>query len=140
MHSRQKTQQANLRIERNLVCLMPDIVSRVVQLWSDTNPVAGYTGGYLPSLTTLFYETADNVDAMRRRIVDLQSETGSIPDENLRLTANAVLTSLRTQLDLPRPSGAGPSGTGMGGVYAAADGIFYIVLKGHSIEEEETNR
>ncbi len=41
-----------------------------------------------------------------------------------------MLTSLRTQIDLSRPSGAGPSGTGMGGVWAAADGIFYIVLKG----------
>ena len=66
---------------------------------------------------------------MRARIDVLRLRLGDI-DNDLRVTADAVLTSLRTQIDLSRPSGAGPSGTGMGGVWAAADGIFYIVLKG----------
>lgn len=108
---------------------MPDVVSEIVDLWSDMNPVAGYTGGHLSTLTTLFEQTADNVDKMRARIQALREQLGAIADADLRTTAEAVLTSLRTQLDLSRPSGAGPSGTGMGGVWAAADGVFYIVLK-----------
>ena len=108
---------------------MADVISQIVDLWSDMNPVAGYTGGHLSTLTTLFTETSDNLEAMRSRIMSLRGQLGDIADENLRVTADAVLTSLKTQLDLPRPSGAGPSGTGMGGVYSAADGVFYIVLK-----------
>jgi len=106
-----------------------DVISEIVSLWSDMNPVVGYTGGHLSSLTTLFTGSANNVDAMHQRIVALRGETGGISDPRLRVTADAILTSLQTQLDLARPSGAGPSGTGMGGVYAAADGVFYIVLK-----------
>ena len=108
---------------------MADVISEIVSLWSDMNPVVGYTGGHLSSLTTLFTGSANNVDAMHQRIVALRGETGGISDPRLRVTADAILTSLQTQLDLARPSGAGPSGTGMGGVYAAADGVFYIVLK-----------
>lgn len=111
---------------------MTDPTSQIVDLWSDMNPVAGYTSGHLTTLAALFKETSDNLETMRSRIQDLRGDLGGIDDENLRLTAAAILTSLKTQLDLPRPSGAGPSGTGMGGVYAAADGIFYIVLKGDS--------
>ncbi|HVR98446.1 MAG TPA: hypothetical protein VMW27_17665 [Thermoanaerobaculia bacterium] len=108
---------------------MKDLTSDIVDLWSDMNPVAGYTGGHLAKLTTLFTSSADNMDAMRARIQELRARLGEIPEAGLQATAAAILTSLRTQLDLSRPSGAGPSGTGMGGVYAAADGIFYIVLK-----------
>ena len=108
---------------------MADVISEIVTLWSDMNPVVGYTGGYLSSLTSLFTGTADNVEAVRQRVGALRGQTGGITDPKERATADAVLTSLVTQLGLVRPSGAGPSGTGMGGVYAAADGVFYIVLK-----------
>jgi hypothetical protein len=108
---------------------MNDVISAIVDLWSDLNPVAGYTSGHLATLTTLFKQTADNLEAMRGRLQKLRAGLGAIPDADLRVTADAILTSLRTQLDLGRPSGAGPSGTGMGGVWAAADGVFYIVLK-----------
>ncbi len=105
-------------------------IKKIVQLWSDANPVAGYTGGHLSELTSLFVETPDNLRAMRARIDKLQLESqANITDADIRATAEAVLTSLRTQLDLARPSGAGPSGTGMSGLWAAADGVFYIVLK-----------
>ncbi|HWB72165.1 MAG TPA: hypothetical protein VG452_08095 [Egibacteraceae bacterium] len=106
-----------------------DVVTAIVELWADLNPVAGYTSGHLATLSSLFVETAENLEAMRERIDQLAQRVADIAHVDLRATAAAVLTSLRTQLDLPRPSGAGPSGTGMGGVYAAADGIFYIVLK-----------
>jgi hypothetical protein len=108
---------------------MSDVISQIVDLWSDINPVVGYTGGHKSTLTTLFKQTADNLEAMRTRIRALRGELGGIESPDLRVTADAVLTSLATQLELSRPSGAGPSGTGMGGVYAAADGVFYIVLK-----------
>jgi Bacterial protein of unknown function (DUF885) len=108
---------------------MTDVISQIVGLWSDINPVVGYTSGHLSTLTTLFKQTADHLEAMRSRIQRLRGTLGTITDANLRVTADAVLTSLATQLELSRPSGAGPSGTGMGGVYAAADGVFYIVLK-----------
>jgi hypothetical protein len=106
-----------------------DIASEIVDLWSAVNPVAGYTGGHLDELTALPMQTAEAVEAMRARIGRLRAKLPSIPDDRMRQTAAALLTSLETQLALPRPSGSGPSGTGMGGVYAAADGIFYIVLK-----------
>jgi len=109
---------------------MTDVISRIVDLWSDMNPVVGYTSGRRKTLTALFKETSDNLETMRARIQDLHGDLDGTVDKDLRATAGAVLTSLKTQLDLPRPSGAGPSGTGMGGVYAAADGVFYIVLKG----------
>src|SRR5712692_1720805 len=109
---------------------MTNVISRIVDLWSDVNPVAGYTSGYRKTLTALFKETSDNLATMRARIQDLRGDLDGTVDKDLRATAGAVLTLLKTQLDLPRPSGAGPSGTGMGGVYAAADGVFYIVLKG----------
>lgn len=108
---------------------MADVVSQIVNLWSDINPVAGYTSGHLQQLTGLFLQTPDNVEAMHRRFQQLRGQLDEIADHHLRFTADAVLVSLRTSLDLARPSGAGPSGTGMGGVYAAADGIFYILLK-----------
>ncbi len=109
---------------------MPDIVTDIVDLWSDLNPAAGYTGGHLATLTTLFQQTGDATHAMQERIRGLEARLPEIGDDDLRTTAAAVLTSLGTQLLMSRPSGAGPSGTGMGGVWAAADGVFYIVLKG----------
>lgn len=113
---------------------MTDTIARIVDLWSDMNPVAGYTGGRRQTLTTLFEASARHVEAMRGRIAGLRTELEGIADPSLRFTAAAVLTSLRTQLDLARPSGAGPSGTGMGGVWAAADGVFYLMLKGQDKE------
>jgi hypothetical protein len=106
-----------------------DTIARIVTLWSDMNPVAGYTSGHQPALTALFMQSAQNAEAMRARIHGLRAELGTIGAGALRATADAILTSLQTQLALSRPSGAGPSGTGIGGVWAAADGIFYIVLK-----------
>jgi hypothetical protein len=106
-----------------------DVTARISDLWSDINPVAGYTGGHLSSLTKLFFQTADSLHDMRSRIEVLRRELKQIPDVDLRGTADAILTTLKTQLELARPSGTGPSGTGAGGVYAAADGVFYIVLK-----------
>jgi hypothetical protein len=108
---------------------MSDVITDIVNLWSEMNPVAGYTSGHLAALTTLFEQSAENADKMRAGIKGLQERTGEIADENLQITASAILTSLKTQLAMSRPSGAGPSGTGMGGVWAAADGVFYIVLK-----------
>lgn len=109
--------------------IMSDIINDIIQVWSDINPVAGYTGGYLISLDGLFMQNPENCEKMRMRIFGLQQRIDEIQDDRLKSTANALLVSFKTQLDMVRPSGAGPSGTGMGGVYAAADGIFYIVLK-----------
>ncbi len=106
------------------------IIDELVDTWSDLNPPVGYTSGHLGQLTELFVQTAENMHDMRARIDKLAAELGEIDDDDERATAAAVLTSLRTQIDLSRPSGAGPSGTGMGGVWAAADGVFYLVLKG----------
>jgi hypothetical protein len=108
------------------------VTDAIVDLWAGLNPAAGYTSGHFESLTTLFLQTADNLNAVRSRIADLRDRLDEIVDPDLRLTADAVLTSLKTQIDLARPSGAGPSGTSAGGVAAAADGVFYIVLKGGS--------
>ncbi len=108
---------------------MSQITTDIINLWSDLNPTAGYTSGYLNELTTLFIQNPGNVETMRTRIHNLQKRLKEIEDNKLRTTAGTVLVALKTQLDMVRPSGAGPSGTGMGGVYAAADGIFYIVLK-----------
>jgi hypothetical protein len=108
---------------------MENLDSQIVDLWSDINPVVGYTSGHLNSLDTLFKQTLENMEIMRNRIRLLRSQLSNITDVDIRLTASAVLTSLKTQLDMPRPSGAGPSGTGMSGIGAAGDGIFYIVLK-----------
>lgn len=108
---------------------MPGIIAEIINLWSDLNPAAGYTSGHLKELTTLFIQSPENGERMRTRIYDLQKRLDEIKDHQLQITADAVLVALRTQLDMARPSGAGPSGTGMGGVYAAADGIFYTVLK-----------
>lgn len=107
-----------------------DVTSDIVNLWAGMNPAAGYTGGYYASLTTLFMGTADNLNSVRFRIATLRRRLGEIGDPDLRATADAVLTSLKTQIDMARPSGAGPSGTSAGGIAAAADGVFYIVLKG----------
>lgn len=106
------------------------LVQDIIQLWSDLNPSAGYTGGYLKTLTQVFFESAENLHVMRKRIDDLRARVGELGDAKLERTAAGILTALTTQINMPRASGAGPSGTGMAGVYAAADGIFYIVLKG----------
>ncbi len=105
------------------------VIEDIVGFWSDLNPSVGYTSGHLSELTTVFIQSAANMQKMRARIEGLRQRLEQIENGDLRATAGAVLTSLRTQIDLSRPSGAGPSGTGMGGVWAAADGIFYIVLK-----------
>ncbi|MEM5584210.1 hypothetical protein WNZ15_17235 [Roseibium sp. AS2] len=109
---------------------MSSIVDEIVSLWSDVNPVVGYTSGYLGKLTALLFQTPENVEKLYQRIEYLTTRLDEIADLDIRTAARAVLVSQRTQLELARPSGAGPSGTGAGGVYAAADGIFYILLKG----------
>ncbi len=106
------------------------IIDEIVQLWSDINPVASYTSGYTPSINNLVFQTKASVAALIQRINDLQARVSEITDPDLRATASAILVNQQTQLELARPSGAGPSGTGAGGVYAAADGVFYVVLKG----------
>ena len=109
---------------------MTSIIDDIIGLWSDVNPVVGYTSGYLSELTTLLFQTPENVQKLYDRMDYLTSRLDEISDPDGRTTAAAVLVTQRTQLELARPSGAGPSGTGAGGVYAAADGIFYILLKG----------
>lgn len=106
------------------------VIDQVIQLWAALNPVAGYTSGYSAQLTSLVFQTDSETRALLRNIAELASRLEEISDPDLRATARAVLVSQATQLELARPSGAGPSGTGAGGVYAAADGVFYIVLKG----------
>ena len=106
-----------------------NIIDQIVKLWAEINPVAGYTSGYTQTLTTLLFETVDTVALIKDRISVLKSRLNEIESDELRQTAQAILVTQETQLDLARPSGAGPSGTGAGGVYAAADGVFYIVLK-----------
>jgi hypothetical protein len=105
------------------------IIDQIVQLWSEINPVASYTSGYTRSLENLAFQTPENVAAFQQRIETLTRLVPGIADQDIRLTALAVLINQRTQIELARPSGAGPSGTGAGGVYAAADGVFYVVLK-----------
>ena len=105
------------------------ITAAIVSIWSDVNPVAGYTSGHLAELTETPPSSAEEIEALRVRIHTALGEVGSLGDPALRETAAAILISLQTQLALARPSGAGPSGTGMSGVYAAADGIFYVLLK-----------
>ena len=105
------------------------IIDRIVQLWSEINPVASYTSGYTESIENLAFQTPANVAALMQKIDTLIGMVPDIADRDTRSTALAVLISQRTQVELARPSGAGPSGTGAGGVYAAADGVFYIVLK-----------
>jgi hypothetical protein len=107
-----------------------DVIGAILQTWSEINPVAGYTSGFLDRLDSTVPADAEAVEALRERIVDLQQALSEVAGSELRTTAACVLTSLATQLKLTRPSGAGPSGTGMSGVYAAADGIFYVLLKG----------
>ncbi|WP_316802049.1 hypothetical protein [Pedobacter nototheniae] len=108
---------------------MNKLNQEIIKLWSEYNPVMGYTSGYTKVLNTLFFETAEASMEMRKKISALMLRLNEISDENLQATAKAVLTSIKTQIEMARPSGAGPSGTGMGGVYAAADGVFYLVLK-----------
>ena len=108
---------------------MEDLTTTVVDLWSDINPVAGYTSGHLDSLTVTAPADAADLETLRERIQAASGRLQELGDEDLRTTAAAILTSLQTQLALRRASGAGPSGTGMSGVYAAADGVFYILLK-----------
>lgn len=105
------------------------IIDQIVQLWSEINPVASYTSGYTRRIENLAFQNPENVAAFMQRIETLIGLAPQIADQNLRLTALGVLINQRTQIELARPSGAGPSGTGAGGVYAAADGVFYIVLK-----------
>ncbi len=106
------------------------LIDDIVQLWSDINPVASYTSGYTTSLQQLVFQTDAKTAELIVRIEALSARLSEITDPDLRQTAGAVLVNQRTQLELARPSGAGPSGTGAGGVYAAADGVFYLVLKG----------
>jgi hypothetical protein len=108
---------------------MSSLIDDIIDFWAYLNPVAGYTGGHLPELKELFFQdTAATEDALSR-ITRLSARLKEITDQNIRETAGAVLTSLKTQIELSRPSGAGPSGTGMGGIWCSADGIFYILLK-----------
>ena len=105
------------------------IIEKIIAIWADINPVAEYTSGRSSELTSLLFQTEDAVKAIQQKIMQLESELISITDQDLRDTSKAILVNQSTQLDLARPSGSGPSGTGAGGVYVAADGIFYIVLK-----------
>lgn len=105
------------------------LIDRIVQTWITINPVAGYTSGAATELTDLLFETEERVMQLQQEIASIASLLGDLTDPMLRATAEAVLKALATQLELARPSGAGPSGTGAGGVYAAADGVFYITLK-----------
>ena len=105
------------------------IIDQIVQLWSEINPVASYISGYTKRIDNLAFQDPENVAAFMQRIETLIGLAPEIADQDLRRTALGVLVNQRTQIDLARPSGAGPSGSGAGGVYAAADGIFYIVLK-----------
>lgn len=111
------------------------LIDDIVQLWSDINPVASYTSGYTSSLQQLVFQTDAKTAEFMLRIADLTARLDEIVDPDLRTTAQAVLVNQRTQLELARPSGAGPSGTGAGGVYAAADGVFYVTLKGDFAQE-----
>lgn len=111
------------------------IIEQIVALWSRINPVAGYTSGYEPTLNRLLFETDEELASIYKEISALEALLPSIVDDDSRSTAQAVLINQKTQLELARPSGAGPSGTGAGGVYAAADGVFYIVLKGDYQQE-----
>lgn len=106
-----------------------NLIDQIVALWSEINPVAGYTSGYSSELATLLFETNEAVASIQRQLTSLESRLFEIKNLDLRSTAQAILINQKTQLELARPSGAGPSGTGAGGVYAAADGVFYIVLK-----------
>jgi|GEM_PF-2912258 len=105
------------------------IIDQIVQLWSEINPVASYTSGYTKSIESLFFQNQENVAEFMRKIETLIGLASQITDQDMRSTALAVLITQRTQIELARASGAGPSGTGAGGVYAAADGVFYVVLK-----------
>lgn len=105
-------------------------IDNIVKLWATINPVAGYTSGYFTELSTLLFETEAKVDEILQQLKSLQGELDNIADPDLRETAAAILVNQATQVTLARPSGAGPSGTGAGGIYAAADGVFYIVMKG----------
>lgn len=114
---------------------MNNLIDRIISLWAEVNPVAGYTSGRTAELTELFLQTTERLETARTALAELEGDLALIADIDLRDTAAAVLASLETQFALARPSGAGPSGTGMGGVYAAADGVFYIVLKGDASKE-----
>jgi hypothetical protein len=108
---------------------MEDLVTTILDVWSDANPVAGYTSGHLDALTMTAPASPSEIESLRERLHAAEARLGELDDPTLQATAAGILTSLKTQLALPRASGAGPSGTGMGGVYAAADGVFYILLK-----------
>ncbi|HEX3047314.1 MAG TPA: hypothetical protein VHY08_21355, partial [Bacillota bacterium] len=109
---------------------MSNLIDDIINFWAYLNPVAGYTSGYMNELNKLFFQTPPATQAAYNQITTLNARLGEITDDKLRVTAGAVLTSLKTQLDLSRPSGAGPSGTGMSGIWVSADGVFYILLKG----------
>ena len=118
-----------LDTSQNGIATSSNVIDQIVQLWAEINPVASYTSGLSSELVTLFFETADDVAAVQSKIKAIESKISEIESEDLRATAKAVLINQATQIELARASGAGPSGTGAGGVYAAADGVFYIVLK-----------
>ncbi len=106
-----------------------NVVEQIIELWSEINPVASYTSGYTKELKQLLFQSPQTISAIYEKITLLEASLPNIANCDERMTAQGVLINQRTQLELARPSGAGPSGTGAGGVYAAADGVFYIVLK-----------
>lgn len=108
---------------------MNNLIDQIVEFWASINPVAGYTSGYRKELTELFFQDNESTNRAFEIISELNARLEEIQDTDLRVTAGAVLLSLKTQLIMARPSGAGPSGTGAGGIWGAADGIFYIMLK-----------
>ena len=71
---------------------MPDITAALVELWSDVNPVAGYTSGHLPELTATAPADAASLEQLRERIETLRAQLGSLGDDDLQATADAVLT------------------------------------------------
>jgi hypothetical protein len=105
------------------------LIDDVIALWAKINPVAAYTSGYQKNLTQLFFQTPQAIQAVDAEISALEKQLKQQISSDLTDTAQAILINQKTQIALARASGAGPSGTGAGGVYAAADGVFYIVMK-----------
>ena len=59
-----------------------NIITDIINLWSDSNPVAGYTSGHLKELTTLFVPSAENIEQIRKRNTALQNRLNEIGDKN----------------------------------------------------------
>ncbi len=51
----------------NLPVTSPGVIEDIVAFWSDLNPSVGYTGGHLKELTTVFIQSAANMQEMRPR-------------------------------------------------------------------------